>query len=110
MRRFTGRTDWAAIVQLYDALLSMHGSVVIAVNRAVALASAHGAEAGLTALNELKDESRLAEYQPYWAARAALLADAGFLDEATQAYRRAIGLESDSVLRRFLQGKLSEIS
>ena len=57
-----------------------------------------------------KVDARLAEYQPYWAARAALLADTGSADEAAEAYRRAIGLESDPAVRGFLQDQLAEIT
>lgn len=102
-RRQGAGTDWAAIVQLYDALLAMTGSVVVAINRAVALAEAHGAERGLTALDALQDDARLAQYQPYWAARAALLARSGNSPAAAEAYQRAIGLESDPAVRAFLQ-------
>jgi predicted RNA polymerase sigma factor len=48
-------------------------------------------------------DARLAEYQPYWAARAELLARTGAHDEARQAYEIAIGLERDAAVRRFLQ-------
>ena len=110
-RRLTGVTDWAAIVALYDALLAMTGSVVVAINRAVALsaqlAGARGAAEGLAALDALKDDSQLAEYQPYWAARAALLARTGNAQAVTEAYQRAIGLESDPAVRCFLQAELS---
>ena len=102
-RRLSGSTDWAAIVQLYDALLQMTGSVVVAINRAVAIAERHGAERGLAALDALQDDARLAQYQPYWAARAALLARAGNAAAAAEAYQRAIGLESDPAVRAFLQ-------
>lgn len=72
-RRLAGRTDWAAIVELYDALLALTGSVVVAINRAVALAAhlngPRGAAEGLAALDALKDDAQLAGYQPYWAAR-----------------------------------------
>ena len=110
-RRLGGWTDWAAIVQLYDALLALTGSVVVAINRAVALA-AHlggfrGAAEGLAALDALDGDARLAEYQPYWAARAALLARTGRTRAAAEAYQRAIGLESDPAVRRFLQAELS---
>ena len=110
-RRLGGWTDWAAIVQLYDALLALTGSVVVAINRAVALA-AHlggfrGAAEGLAALDALDGDARLAEYQPYWAARAALLARTGRTRAAADAYQRAIGLESDPAVRRFLQAELS---
>ncbi|HEV2977981.1 MAG TPA: DUF6596 domain-containing protein [Casimicrobiaceae bacterium] len=110
-RRLTGVTDWAAIVALYDALLAMTGSVVVAVNRAVALSEqlggAHGAAEGLAALDTLKHDSQLTDYQPYWAARAALLAHSGNAQAVTEAYQRAIGLESDPAVRRFLQAELS---
>jgi RNA polymerase sigma-70 factor (ECF subfamily) len=104
-RRLTGRTDWAAIQELYDALLSIAGSPVVAINRAVAIAEAEGAVAGLAALYVLGDDKRLDDYQPYWAARAGLLARLGQVPQATEAYDRAIGLERDPAVRRFLQGK-----
>ena len=103
VRRLTGTADWTAIVQLYDALLAMTGSPVVAINRAVALAETESAAAGLAALDALADDARLAEYQPYWAARAGLLARMGETQAADRAYERAIGLESDPAVRRFLQ-------
>jgi len=102
-RRITGRPDWAAIERLYDALLLLTGSPVVAINRAVALAETSGAVEGLAALDTLADDTRLAEYQPYWAARAGLLARMGDAAAAESAYERAIGLESDPAVRRFLQ-------
>ena len=103
VRRLTGAADWDAIVRLYDALLAMTGSPVVAINRAVAIAETQGAAAGLAALDALADDARLAEYQPYWAARAGLLARTGDTEAARAAYERAIGLESDPAVRRFLQ-------
>jgi RNA polymerase sigma-70 factor (ECF subfamily) len=76
-RRITGRADWSAIEKLYDALLAFTGSPVVAINRAVAVAETQGVQAGLAALDALSDDARLAEYQPYWAARATLLARTG---------------------------------
>ena len=52
-------------------------------------------------------DAQVAGYQPYWAARAALLARAGNAQAAAEAYRRAIGLESDPAVRRFLQRQLA---
>lgn len=103
IRRTTGRSDWEAIERLYDALLSMTGSPVVAVNRAVVVAETRGAAAGLAALDAIKDDSRLDQYQPYWAARAGLLARLGCVDEADAAYERAIGLEREPAVRLFLQ-------
>jgi RNA polymerase sigma-70 factor (ECF subfamily) len=103
IRRRTGCTDWAAIVQLYDALAVLTGSPVVAINRAVALAETHGAAAGLAALDAVGTDPRLADYQPYWAARAGLLARSGARAAADAAYHRAIGLEADPAVRHFLQ-------
>jgi len=103
VRRRSGRPDWAAIERLYDALSALTGSPVVAINRAIAVAETRGASAGLAALDALADDARLAEYQPYWAARAGLLAHTGAVDEADRAYELAIGLESDPAVRSFLQ-------
>lgn len=103
VRRRTGSSDWAAIEQLYAALCSLTDSPVAALNHAVALANTQGSAAGLCALDALAGDPRLSDYQPYWAARAELLARSGAAEAATQAYRRAIGLESDPAVRRFLQ-------
>jgi RNA polymerase sigma-70 factor (ECF subfamily) len=105
----TGRTDWAAIVRLYDALGTLTGSPVVAINRAVAVAETSGAAEGLAALDRLADDPRLADYQPYWAARAGLLVRTGSAAQAAAAYRRAIGLEADPAVRRFLQGRLAKL-
>jgi RNA polymerase sigma-70 factor (ECF subfamily) len=109
IRRLTGRTDWAAIVQIYDALQAITGSPVVAINRAVALAETRGPAEGLGALAAVAGDSRLADYQPYWAARAGLLSRAGDADAAEDAYQRAIGLESDPAVRRFLQQRCDQL-
>ena len=109
VRRRTGRSDWAAIERLYDALAALTDSPVVAINRAIAMAETRGPAAGLAALDALAGDARLAEYQPYWAARAALLARTDDVDAADQAYQRAIGLESDPAVRRFLQVRRLEL-
>ena len=109
VRRRTGVADWAAIEQLYDALLAITGSPVVAINRAIAVAETHGPAAGIAALDALADDARLADYQPYWAARAELLAQADAGTDARAAYERAIGLERDSAVRRFLQRRLAAL-
>jgi RNA polymerase sigma-70 factor, ECF subfamily len=109
IRRRTGRADWPAIAQLYDALLALTGSPVVAINRAVAIAETRGAAAGLAALDEIASDPRLADYQPYWAARAGLLARANEIAAAESAYQRAIGLEADPAVRRFLQERLDAL-
>jgi RNA polymerase sigma-70 factor (ECF subfamily) len=108
-RRVTGVTDWAAITVLYDALLAMTGSPVVAINRAIAIAQTQGPPAGLIALDAASEDARVAGYQPYWAARAELLAKTGDAAAAQSAYRRAIGLEADPAVRRFLQARLARL-
>jgi predicted RNA polymerase sigma factor len=102
-RRMSGRANWPAVVQLYDALLTITGSPVVAINRALAIAEIHGADAALQAMPTIAADPRLTDYQPYWAARAELLARNGETDEARRAYEIAIGLERDAAVRRFLQ-------
>jgi len=109
-RRLTGLTAWAEVVALYDALLARTESPVVALNRAVAVGELHGAAAGLAALDRVAADQRLADYQPYWAARATLLADTGDADAADAAYARAIGLEPDQAVRRFLQQRRAELA
>ena len=109
-RRRTGRDNWAAVLQLYDALLALSGSPVVAINRALAIAEVHGAAAGLDAMPEAATDGRLAEYQPYWAARAELLARTGAADGARRAYAVAIGLERDASIRQFLHRRQSAVA
>jgi RNA polymerase sigma-70 factor (ECF subfamily) len=105
----TRRANWDEIVQLYDALFAIAPSPVVAVNRAIALAERDGPRAALDALEPYANDKRLADYQPYWAARADLLARAGAKAEALGAYDLAIGLERDPAVRRFLQRKRLEV-
>jgi len=70
-RRRTGHANWAEVVQLYDTLKALTGSPVVAINRALAIAELQGAGSALEAMQEMAADVRLAEYQPYWAARGA---------------------------------------
>ncbi|KAA0089276.1 RNA polymerase sigma factor [Trinickia soli] len=99
----TRQPNWEEVVQLYDALLAIAQSPVVAVNRALALAERDGPRAALEALAPYADDRRLAGYQPYHAARADLFARAGAVPEALASYDLAIGLASDPAVRRFLQ-------
>jgi RNA polymerase sigma-70 factor (ECF subfamily) len=110
VRRVRGTSDWRAVLALYDALLALTGSPVVAINRAVALAEVEGAATGLEALDAVADDPRLAQHQPTWAARAALLARAGRIAEADEAYAMAIGLETDNAVRTFLLRKRAALT
>jgi predicted RNA polymerase sigma factor len=98
-----GTGNWDAVLEIYDALLAITGSPVVAINRALAVAEVHGPRAGLEAMPDPGTDARLAEYQPYWAARAELLMRAGVPAEARHAYDVAIGLERDPAIRNFLE-------
>jgi RNA polymerase sigma-70 factor (ECF subfamily) len=100
-RRFGRVPDGAALLALYDALYRLTGSPVVALNRAVTIGRSD-AVAGLTALGAVGDSEAMRAYQPYWAARADLLARAGSASEARLAYQRAIGLTVDPAVRRYL--------
>lgn len=99
-RRLSGHDTWPAVVALYDHLLALTASPVVALNRAVALAERDGAAAGLAAIAPLAGD--LDQYQPYWAARGHLLAQAGRREEAHQALTLAIGLSTDPAIRAYL--------
>jgi RNA polymerase sigma-70 factor (ECF subfamily) len=109
-RRRTGVANWEEVVQLYDALMAVAGSPVVEINRALAIAELHGAGPGLAALQVIGADERLVEYQPYWAARAELLARTGSRGEAREAYEMAIGLERDPAVRRWLQWRQAGLS
>jgi predicted RNA polymerase sigma factor len=99
----TGVSNWSEIVKLYDVLFALTGSPVVAVNRVLAVGETEGPQIALAELDKIATDSRLAEYQPYWAVRAELLAKLKMGSEAREAYSLAIGLERDPVVRRFLQ-------
>ncbi|WP_424681218.1 RNA polymerase sigma factor [Frateuria sp. YIM B11624] len=108
-RRRSGRTDRTPEVQLYDMLLAISGSPVVALNRALAIAEAQGPHTALEIVDALAEDGRLVDYQPYWAARAALLARIGSHREARDAFEIAIGLAGDPAVRRFLQKRQAEL-
>ncbi len=99
-------TDWAQIVALYDVLLALVPSPIVALNRAAAVAMRDGPQAGLTLLDELADEPLLRGYHPYPAARADLLHRLGRHAEAAAAYREAAALAGTEPERAFLHRRL----
>jgi RNA polymerase sigma-70 factor (ECF subfamily) len=108
--RLLGRIpDWAAIVSLYDALAAMTESPVVAVNRAAAIGRAQGAAAGLHALPSPSESPALLDYQPYWAAKAEMLAQTDSPSQAREAYGRAIGLAVDPSVREYLLQRRSAL-
>jgi RNA polymerase sigma-70 factor (ECF subfamily) len=104
-RARTGTTDWPALQTLYRALVLVAPSLGAQVALAGVTARLGGAVAGLTALDELADRPGVASFQPYWATRAHVLAEASRLDEADEAYERALALTGDEAVRAFLSGR-----
>ncbi len=103
-RRLSGAANHEALVALYDLLVSREPSIGGFVGRAAAYAEAFGPERGLALLDELPGK-QIAAYQPYWAARAHLLAGACEAAAAADAFDRAIGLSGDPAVRAFLQAR-----
>jgi RNA polymerase sigma-70 factor (ECF subfamily) len=108
--RTAADTDWPQIAILYTLLLRVHPSPVVALNRAAAVAMAHGPRRGLDLLEELEHGGELAGYHLLSAAKADLLRRLGCRDEAAAAYRQALELVSQGAERRYLERRLAEVS
>ena len=102
-------TDWHQIAALYELLLQAQPSPVIELNRAVAVAMAHGLPAGLRLLDELEERRTLSGYYLLPAARGDLLRRMERWDEAEAAYSRALALVGNDAERRFLSLRLMEV-
>jgi RNA polymerase sigma-70 factor (ECF subfamily) len=102
-------TDWAQIVGLYDVLMRMSPSPVVALNRAVALAMRDGPSVGLSVIDQLLADGELANYHLAHAARADLCRRLGRNAEAMAAYEQALALVSQAAERRFLEGRLASL-
>ncbi len=102
-------TDWAQIVTLYDELMVVWPSPVVALNRAVAVAMVSGPAQALAEIAELEKEGRLARYQYLPAIKADLLQRLRRDDEAAIAYRQALDLTSNDAERAFLAERLAAL-
>ncbi|HEX7745958.1 MAG TPA: RNA polymerase sigma factor [Micromonosporaceae bacterium] len=103
-------TDWPQIVALYDVLLALSPSPVVALNRAIAMAMRDGPQAGLDLLDGLAGEPRLRGYHPYLVARADLLKRLGRRFEAEAVYRQAFGLVGTEPERAHLRRRLEAVA
>jgi RNA polymerase sigma-70 factor, ECF subfamily len=99
-------TDWPAVATLYGELARLAPSPIVELNRAVAVAMASDADAGLSLIAQIQG---LDDYHLLHAARADLLRRLGRHDEAAGAYRRALSLAPNPVERVFLERRLSEV-
>jgi predicted RNA polymerase sigma factor len=103
------QTDWAQIRGLYEALLDVWPSPIVAMNRAIATGFADGPAAGLAELDRLAAEPQLAGYGYYAAARADFLARLDRVAEARDAYDEAILLTGNAAERRLLEDKAAQL-
>jgi RNA polymerase sigma-70 factor (ECF subfamily) len=107
-RATSGVTDWHALLTLHAALLSVAPTLGARVAYAAAVGRVEGARAGLEALDAIEDEAAQ-RFQPAWATRAHLLAEAGRGGEAVAAYERAISLTTDNRARRYLEQRRARL-
>ncbi len=101
-------TDWPQIIGLYNALNDLTPSPIIRLNRAVARANAGDLAIALNDLETLKSE--LANYQPFYAARAELRSQNGQIAKAKQDYQTAIRFSQNTAEQQFLKNKLAELA
>jgi RNA polymerase sigma factor (sigma-70 family) len=100
-------TDWGTIVSLYDKLLVMRPSPVVALNRAIAVAENEGPERGIEEINAIADRERLAAYPFYPAALGELELRRGRRETAREHFRAALALARNPTERRFLDQRVS---
>lgn len=102
-------TDWPQIVGLYDLLERVQPSPIVFLNRAVAVAMADGAQAGLDLIDQLAATDDLANYHLLHAARADLLRRLGSTVQSAKSYQRALALVTNDAERRYLERRLHEV-
>ncbi len=106
--RSVEETNWNAIVTLYDRLMHIAPSAVVALNRAIAVAQCDGPERGLEALQAISDRDRLRRYPFYPAAMGELEMRRGNFAAATEHFTSAAALARSPVERRFLERRVRE--
>ncbi len=104
--RTAAETDWSQILTLYDQLLAITPTPIVALNRAVAVAELDGPQVALELIDELPIES----YYLYHAIRADLLRRLGHTDQAAAAYRAAIQRTGNPAEIAFMKERISQIS
>src|SRR5712691_3326988 len=101
-------TDWPRVVELYDELLATNPSPVVALNRAIALAMANGAAAGIAAAEKIAASDSLRDYLPLATTLGELSLRAGDRVRAAEHFARALELPSTTPEKRFLLRKLEQ--
>ena len=103
-------TDWPQIVALYQELMRINSSPIVALNYAAAVAMSAGWAAGLALMDEANAGKKLEHYYLYHAARADLLRRLNRLQEATAAYKQALALTTNRVEQQYLKRRLDEVT
>jgi RNA polymerase sigma factor (sigma-70 family) len=101
-------TDWSTIVSLYDTLMRVQPSPVVALNRAVAVAQHEGPARGLEEIDRIPDRRRLLRYTFYYSARGELEYRLGRLRAARKEFEAAAALARNPAERRFLEGRIRD--
>ena len=101
-------TDWTRILQLYDSLLELDPSPIVALNRAVAVARVHGPRAGLRALEQIEDREPLERYHLTHAVAGELRLEAGDFGQARSCFQKALDLAELPAERALLRSKLTQ--
>ena len=101
-------TDWAQILSLYDRLVELDNSPVVALNRAVALTQVHGARSGLEAVDAIANPQALESYYLFYAVRAELEWQLSDYTAATEHFRQALKLTEVKSEQLFLSKRLRE--
>jgi RNA polymerase sigma-70 factor (ECF subfamily) len=100
-------TDWKTVVSLYDTLMSIYPSAIVALNRAIAVAQRDGPERGLEEIAAIEDRERLSAYPFYAAALGELELRCGRDDAARQHFKTAHQLARNPMERQFLDRRLN---
>jgi RNA polymerase sigma-70 factor, ECF subfamily len=103
-------TDWRQIVALYEELLRLTSSPIVALNHAAAVAMSEGFERGLGLIEAVNENGALQNYYLFHASRADLLRRLHRFDEATRAYETALSLTTNHVEQNYIRHRLAEIS
>ena len=102
----TEDTDWAMIISLYDKLMAIRPSPIVALNRAIAIGQREGPQRGLDAIHAIEDSGRLATYPFYHAALGELEIGSGHLDDAREHFVTAIKLARNPMERTFFEQRI----
>jgi RNA polymerase sigma-70 factor (ECF subfamily) len=103
------KTDWKQIAALYQELLRISSSPVVALNHAVAVAMSAGLELGLAEIEHVGESGGLEQYHLYHAARADILRRLGRRSQAASAYEKALSLATNKVEQEYLRDRLKKL-